>query len=86
MTYFKSDHFNGGGSLPTRFPVDTNYVLEGRGPFVRRYVEFLNGRRIPLTTRKAVSCTCLELQQIGIVPDENSAGVYASSRRKRVVA
>jgi hypothetical protein len=39
-------------SLPTRFPVGTKYVIEGRGQFVRRYVEFPNGRRVQLKMRK----------------------------------
>ena len=39
--------------LPERLPIGTKYVLEGRGPFVRRYIEFPNGHRIQLATRKA---------------------------------
>lgn len=39
-------------NLPTRFPVGTKYVLEGRGQFVRRYVEFPNGRKLKLKMRK----------------------------------
>ena len=38
--------------LPTRFPVGTKYVLEGRGHVIRRYVEFPNGRRVQLKMRK----------------------------------
>jgi hypothetical protein len=75
--------------LPTRFPVGTKYVLEGNGLSVQRYVEFPNGRRVQLPARRALTCgpcTRAVWQQIGIVPDENSAGVYASSRCKRVVA
>jgi hypothetical protein len=56
--------------LPTRFPIGSKYVLESRGPFVRRYVEFPNGRRIKLATRKALSCT--EPEQITIVPDHDA--------------
>jgi hypothetical protein len=59
--------------LPTRFPVGTKYVVEGRGLFVRRYVEFPNGRKVRLETRKASACTCAELQQISIAPDQSSA-------------
>jgi len=44
--------------LPTRFPIGTKYVLESRGPFVRRYVEFPDGRRVELSTRLAQSCVC----------------------------
>jgi len=38
--------------LPTRFPVGSKYVLEGRGQFVRRYVEFPDGCRLQLKMRK----------------------------------
>jgi hypothetical protein len=35
--------------LPSRFPVGTRYVIEGRGGHVQqRYVEFPDGRQIPL--------------------------------------
>ena len=71
--------------LPARFPIGTKYVLEGRGPFVRRYIEFPNGRRIQLATRKAVSCTGVTSQQIGIVPDQSAAVIDAPSLRPRVV-
>jgi hypothetical protein len=55
--------------LPTRFPNGTKYVVEGRGAFVRRYVEFPNGRRIDLATRNALSCTCGVEQKLSIAPD-----------------
>lgn len=61
--------------VPARVPPGTKYVLEGRGPFVRRYVEFPNGRRVQLETRKALSCTCAAWQQIGIVPDQSAAAI-----------
>ena len=38
--------------LPTRFPVGSKYVLEGRRFFVRRYIEFPDGHRVQLPTRK----------------------------------
>lgn len=38
--------------MPIRFPVGTKYVLEGREQFVRRYVEFPDGRRMQLKMRK----------------------------------
>lgn len=38
--------------LPTRVPLGTKYVLEGRGQFIRRYVEFPNGRKVQLKMRK----------------------------------
>jgi hypothetical protein len=67
--------------LPTRFPIGTKYVLESRGPFVRRYVEFPNGRRIKLATRKALPCTCAEREQTTIVPDHDALDVPEFSRR-----
>ena len=67
--------------LPTRFPVGTKYIVEGRGLFVRRYVEFPNGRKVQLATRKALSCTCAELQQISIAPDQISAVMDAPALR-----
>lgn len=72
--------------LPARFPVCTKYVLESRGQFVRRYIEFPNGRRVQLPTRKASSCQCAAWQQIGIVPEQSVAAVDAPSLRKHVVA
>ena len=71
--------------LPARFPVGTKYVLEGRGLFVRRYIEFPNGRRLQPPTRKAMSCTDAASQLINIVPDQSVAVVDAPSLRKRVV-
>ena len=62
-------------SVPARVPAGTKYVLEGRGPFVRRYIEFPNGRRVQLETRRALSCKCGAWQQIGIVPHQNAAAV-----------
>jgi hypothetical protein len=35
--------------LPSRFPVGTRYVIEGRGGHIRlRYLEFPDGRKIDL--------------------------------------
>ena len=59
--------------LPARVPIGTKYVVEGRGRFVRRYIEFPDGRKIHLSTRKALSCGCAELQKLSIVPDETIA-------------
>ena len=55
--------------LPARFPVGSKYVLESRGQVVRRYVEFPNGRKVKLATRKALPCDCWKFQQVSIVPD-----------------
>jgi len=71
---------------PTRYPVGTKYVLEARGPFVRRYVEFPNGRRIKLATRMALPCTCAEREQTNIVPDHSTDVVDASAFRRRILA
>ena len=71
--------------LPARFPVGTKYVLEGFGPFFRRYVEFPNGRRLQLATRKAMSCKCARPHQISIVPDQSTAVVGAPPKHLRVV-
>jgi hypothetical protein len=59
-------------SLPARFPLGTKYILEGHGPRVKRYVEYPSGRRVCLPSRKALNCSCLELQKIGIVPNPES--------------
>jgi hypothetical protein len=59
--------------LRSRFPVGTKYVVESCGERVRRYVEFPNGRKVQLATRKALSCTCAELQRVTIAPDQNPA-------------
>jgi hypothetical protein len=65
--------------LPTRFPVGTKYIVEGRGLFVRRYVEFPNGRKVQLATRKVL---CAELQQqISISPHQISAVMDAPALR-----
>ena len=55
--------------LPARFPVGSKYILESCGQVVRRYVEFPNGRKVKLATRKALPCNCWKLQQVSIVPD-----------------
>jgi hypothetical protein len=46
--------------LPARFPVDTKYVLEARGDYVRRYVEFPDGHTVELNPRKALTCLCAD--------------------------
>ena len=51
--------------LPKRLPEGTKYVVESAGQFVRRFVELPNGRKIPLSTRKAQPCA-----RIGIVPEQ----------------
>jgi hypothetical protein len=56
--------------LPKRVPEGTKYVVESCGPIVRRFVELPNGNRIPLSPRKAVTCTCADEQGVSIVPAE----------------
>jgi hypothetical protein len=51
--------------LPECFPENTKYVLEARGGLVRRYVEFPDGNRLELAPRKALTCRCLALREIG---------------------
>jgi hypothetical protein len=46
--------------LPKRFPVRSKYAVESCGPFVRRYVEFPDGRKVPLPKRKALPCNRCE--------------------------
>ena len=72
--------------LPARFPAGSKYVVEGRGRFVHRYVEFPNGRRLQLATRKAVSCRCGEREKINIVPDPNADVIDAPAFRRRIFA
>jgi hypothetical protein len=72
--------------LPKRFPVGTKYVLEGRGRFVRRYVEFPDGRRLPLELRKAQTCHCTAWQKIGLVPAMGAAETERSAHPKAASA
>ncbi len=65
--------------LPARFPVGSKYVLESRGSFVQRYVEFPDGRRVRLSMRKALPCECWE--QISIVPHQQTTPVDAKNER-----
>ncbi len=62
----------GPSRLPTRFPAGTKYVVEAHGRFVRRYVELPNGRILPVSTRKALPCTCAVQRQTSIIPNELS--------------
>ncbi|MGN6572011.1 MAG: hypothetical protein ACTHLO_11410 [Pseudolabrys sp.] len=68
--------------LPDRFPDGTKYVLESEGGMVRRYVEFPDGRKVMLASRKAAVCVCPDLQSVSIVP----AVIETSVPRKRVMA
>ncbi len=66
-------------------PVGTKYVLEKVGPFVRRYIEFPNGERIKLPTRKAKICEHANLQT-SIVPDQVANAFNVQTRRRRTIA
>ena len=68
-----------------RFPAGTKYVLESCGPFVRRYVEFPDGSKIQLPTRKALTCMCTE-RQTSIVPEHNASAFDVQAFLRRVVA
>ena len=46
--------------LPSRLPEGSKYVLESRGPWVHRYVEFPDGRRVTLRARKALPCSAAD--------------------------
>jgi hypothetical protein len=65
--------------LPARFPANSKYVLESRGPWVRRYLEFPDGRTVELTPRKAATCHCAEALAIEAAP------ATSAKRRKRSV-
>ncbi len=65
--------------LPARFPANSKYVLESRGPWVRRYIEFPDGRMLELTPRKAATCHCAELASVEMPPAPDT------KRRRRSV-
>jgi hypothetical protein len=68
--------------LPARFPEGTKYVLESVGGMVRRFVEFPDGRKISLPTRKAQTC-CAE--EVSIVPVVAHAETKKHRRRSRAL-
>ena len=68
--------------LPARFPEGTKYVLESVGGMVRRFVEFPDGRKIVLPSRKATTC-CAE--EVSIVPGVAHSEVKRARRRARQV-
>jgi hypothetical protein len=69
--------------LQERFPIGTKYVLEGGGLFVRRYVEFPDGRRIQLSTRKALTGAGSDTS---IVPEQAVEPVGPRISRRRAPA
>ena len=75
----------GSSHRQTRFPAGTKYVLESCGPFVRRYVEYPDGSKMQLPTRKALTCMCAE-RQTSIVPEHNSEAFDVQAYLRRIVA
>jgi hypothetical protein len=71
------------GRLPARFPADTKYVLEARGDYVRRYVEFPDGHTVELKPRKALTCLCADS---ALVPPMDTGKSKRKSRRLAAVA
>jgi hypothetical protein len=69
--------------LPTRFPVGTKYVLEGRGALVSRHIEFPDGRRLELAPRASATCICLE-RETSVVPAIDADRAPPRRRRARV--
>ena len=67
------------------FPVGTKYVLERVGPFVRRYIEFPNGSRKQLPTRKALTCVRAKLQT-SIVPEHDANPFNIQTGHRPIVA
>jgi hypothetical protein len=70
------------GRLPARFPANSKYVLESRGPLLRRYVEFPDGRRVELAPRRALTCHCAE-RAAALVP---AMSADAEAKRRRAPA
>ena len=67
-----------------RFPVGSKYILEARGSFVRRCIEFPDGRRVQLATRKALSCTGAATEQVSVIPDQSAAAIDGPSLSRKL--
>lgn len=63
--------------LPKKYPDGTKYIVEAHGSFVRRSIEFPDGRKIQLSDRKIKSLSSAEAS---LVP-EQSEPVIANVRR-----
>ena len=63
--------------LPKKYPDGTKYVVEAHGSFVRRYVEFPDGRKIHLSDRKVKPSPSAEAS---LVPEQTEP-VIANIRR-----
>lgn len=77
--------------LPSRLPEGSKYVLESRGSWVHRYVEFPDGRRVRLRARQALPCCAADaslvpkLAATAAVPGTRAKHNSANKRRSRVV-
>ena len=63
--------------LPEHLPENTKYVLEARGPLVRRYVEFPDGRKLELEPRRALTCRCQAERRLRAAARKRPAGAAA---------
>ncbi len=76
--------------LPSRLPEGSKYVLESRGSWVQRYVEFPDGRRVRLRARKALPCCAADVTLVpklaatAAVPRPREKHNSASKRHSRV--
>ena len=66
--------------LPARFPANTKYVLEARGRYVYRHIEYPNGDIVELSPRMAASCDCADQT---LVPTIRAS---ADARRRKLRA
>ena len=71
--------------LPARIPDGAKYVLESEGAIVRRFVEFPSGRKVRLTNRKAMTCSCAE-QQTSLVSSKAADLVDPQIFHRRIFA
>jgi hypothetical protein len=71
--------------LPARIPDGTKYVLESEGAIVRRFLEFPSGRKVRLTNRKAMTCSCVK-QRTSIAPNHVTDLVDTQILRRRIFA
>ena len=71
--------------LPARIPDGTKYVLESEGAIVRRFLEFPSGRKVRLTNRKAMTCSCAK-QRASIVPNHVTDLPDTEILRRRIFA
>ena len=68
--------------LPTRFPPGSKYVLESHGATVLRYVELPDGRRVPLPSRKALTCCAADVSLVPTLADAPAVAATGGRRAK----